>query len=228
MGESRTRRARDVAPAGGRRATIATLALGALLLAGAVALTLANAGPRRTGTNDVVPSQVVASLSGSHRICQDERLPADTDVLRVSLASASAPPPRARVTVATREGPIASDRVAWDSDQATVVLGSRLARDVDGRICFSLGSRASQATTDVTAGAVEGTGMTIDETPSQALLRIEYVDSRAQTWWAFLPTVVERIGRGHAWSGSSVALVVVLLTVLSIALASWQLARTSE
>lgn len=73
--------------------------------------------------------------------------------------------------------------------------------------------------------AVEGGRASIDGQAIEGSLRIVYLETRAQSWWSFLPTVVARMSAGERWSGAEAALLVLLLSLAAAALASVHLAR---
>lgn len=217
-----------VARRGGRAAAIATLAVGLLLLAGGIAVTLSHAEVRPTGTNDVVVETLVGTASGVRTLCQgDERIPADTGAIRVSVTQGSEPRAALAVTVGTPHAPVATGSGhRWDGNAAIVALHPALARDVAGRVCVRVRTREANGEIGL-AGvpAADALSATDEGQPIGARLRFEYLRSDAQSWWSFAPELVDRIGRAHAWSGSSVALIAALLSLTSIFLAAWLLAR---
>jgi hypothetical protein len=218
---------------GGRTAAIATLAVGALALVAAIAATLSDASVRETGTNGVLVSGEVDTLRPGHRVCQDgERVPARTAVLELTATRAGTPPPALAVelTDAARRAPVAAGTAAWGELTATVRLHPAPARERTVRVCLRLrgsgGAAASASATLFGAPAAGAASATDDGARLGGRVRFDYLRAGAESWWAFAPTVVRRVGLGHAWSGSSVALLAALLTLASIAVASWLLVRT--
>jgi hypothetical protein len=213
-----------------RRATIATLAVGALALAGGLVATLSHATVHPAGTNDIVPIGVVDTLRAGHELCQEgERAPAATATIELT-ATRSGPDAALAVAVAgasaTRARPVAA---AWpDGETAVVPLRPPVARERAIRLCLRLSGRAHGATVMLYGAPAEREASATDDgQPLGGRMRLDYLPASAQSWWTLAPTVVTRIGRGRAWSGSSVALLAALLTLTSIALAAWLLARTS-
>lgn len=223
---------RAVRRGGGRAAAIATLAVGALLLAGGLAVTLSRADVRTAGTDDVTVSGIVATLHGGDRVCQDgERVPAGAAAIALSADHAGGPAPALTVELldaATRARIAAgTTAVAWGLSTASVPLHPPVVRERAVRVCVALGARSSGTARLLGAPAQGAQSATVRGTPLGGRLRVEYRRASAESWWAFAPTVVDRIGRGHAWSGASVALLAGLLTLTSILLAAWLLVRAS-
>lgn len=212
-----------------RRAALATLTACALALAGVIALAFAQAHGERLRTNNVVPS-LVNTLHGSHLICQtQEVLPAGTAAVHLSLTR-HAVTPALTVTVLdeTTGAPLAAGRIVrWDRAGARVALHPRPSRELPARVCFRLRAPESAAIDLVGAAARELPSATDRGQETGGRIRIDYLATREQSGWPLASTVVTRIGRGHAWSGRSVALVAALLLLSSIAVAGWLLVRPS-
>jgi hypothetical protein len=126
---------------------------------------------------------------------------------------------------------LAGGVAVWSRDRATVALRPPLAREGPVRVCLRLGgggARGGGARVELLgAPADRAGGATDDGQPLGGRFRVEYLPAHPRSWWAFAPTVVARIGRGHPWSGGSVALAAALLALLSIGLAAWLLVRAS-
>ncbi len=209
---------------------VATLAVCALVLATGIAAALSHASVRRTGTNDVVVAGVVDTLRGAHRLCQDdELLPAGTGALELTVTGRGHPAMAVELLDTATGAPVAAGTTdAWGVASATVPLHPRIARDRDVHVCVGLHAPGAGAAAMLYGAPAAGAQSATDD--GQRLggrLRIDYVSSGARSWASFAPTVVARIGRTHAWSGTPVALFAALLTLLSISLAAWLLVRTS-
>jgi hypothetical protein len=212
-----------------RRAVAITLAVGLALLAAGVAAVLSQRGVHAAATNRVTASEALSTTAPPTRYCQrGEHVPAGTAAVRASLGSLSPTAPRIELLVRDASGVRARSSVSgarWSRHAVVVPLSRPLADEVDGRICIRLAptaahervrlyGQAPDLSAEVEAGAVQA-----------GRARFEYLYSGRMSWWAFGGTVVDRIGRGHVFSGRSVALAAALLALLSIALASWQLVR---
>lgn len=210
---------------------VATLAVAALVVASALAATLSHAEVRRTGTNHVIVEALIGTLSGTHEVCQrGERIPAGTETIRVSLVPGSEPDAEVTLAVEANGGAAAVATARghrWDGNTALLTLSPRVTRDVVGRVCMTIRTPRQQEVGlfgryDDTAPSATDGRQTIG-----GRLRFDYLQAGSASWWAFASTVIDRLGLGHAWSGTSVALLAVLLMSTSIGLAAWLLVRSS-
>jgi len=182
-----------------------------------------------TGGNDVLVAGTVDTLLAGHRLCQGgERIPAGTATVELSALRRGAPRPALDAELTSPRGTrIGGGTAVWRSGSATVALRPPVARERPIRICLRLRAGGAGARALLLGAPAERAGSATDDgQPLGGRFRVDYLPPRAQSWWAFAPTVVARIGRGHPWSGSSVTLAAALLALLSIGLASWLLVRT--
>jgi hypothetical protein len=207
-----------------------TLGVGLTLLAIALVATLSQAAPRRMGTNKIGTDEVFGATRGGGTFCQRyEQIPAGTGAIRISLFGVGgerAPPVRVTVadgsrTLARGARPASHPR---PSELIVVPLQTVLAHEATGRVCVTLGSSGGQLglvgqATDSKFAARTG------REPLSGRLRIEYLRPGRESWWSFASTVAHRIAIGHPLAGSSAVFLIVLLTLASIILGSWQLAR---
>jgi hypothetical protein len=222
-----------VARRGGRRvAAIATLAVGALAVAAGIAVVLSHAEVRRTNTNDVVARGLVGTLSAGHRVCQDgERVPAGTAAIGLAAQSSGQAAGVLAVELLdlTTQARVAGGTAAAGRGATTTVpLRPSVRRERAVRVCLRLRAPATAAAVALYGGPADTAASAMDG--SQALggrVRIDYLGGTAESWWSLAPTVARRIGYGHAWSTSAVALLAALLTLTSIGLAAWLLLRPS-
>jgi hypothetical protein len=221
-----------VARRGRRRAVIATLAVGTVAVAVGIAAALSHAEVRRTNTNDVIVRGVVATLGADHTVCQDgERAAGGT----TAIALTATPSRQTQTTLAVElrdsasGAPVAAGAaVARSAGLTAVPLRPRIARERPVRVCLRLRRPAAGAAVQLYGDSASRAASAMDGSQAiGALVHLDYLGGSTQSWWAFAPTVVRRIGYGHAWSGSSVALLAGLLTLTSIALAGWLLLRPS-
>lgn len=190
-----------------------TLLVGLAALAVSVALALAHAAPRLAGSDNVEATGLVRELPArGGRLCQDgETLPQGTAALRLSLQSEAGPP----IGVVAFAGgrPVARGHRApgWGGSSVIVPLSAPLRRDLPARVCIGVG--ASDEHVDVLGATATGR------------LRIDALRAGRASWWSLAPTIVTRLGRGHAWGGPSVAIIAGALMLAAIALALRQLVR---
>jgi hypothetical protein len=167
----------------------------------------------------------MAIASGPRTICQaGEQIPSGTAAVRISLV-ANGPAPS--VVVSSGDGTSVSGSGAHahaEGSMVVVPLARQLRRDAEGDVCVKLPAGPQRygligTATDPEFAATEGSE------PLPGRLHLEYLTAGTHAWWSSVPTFVRRLGRGHAWSGPSVALLVALLMLAPIALAAWQLTR---
>jgi hypothetical protein len=211
-----------------RRARRWTVALGLVLIAAGLAATLATAAEHRTGTNGIPARAYLGVAPAPATLCQTgERVPAGTAALRFSAKSDSHAPPR--LTLTLEQGGVVQAESAdarWEGPDALVVaLAQPLRAGVLADVCVRLHASGDRRY------AFKGTSTYADDAatsggqPLPGRMHVEYLSADSGSWASFVPTVARRLGRGHAWSGASVALLAALLMVLPIALSAWQLSR---
>ena len=211
-----------------RRVVVITLAIGLVVLLTALVVTLSHAAVRRTGSNYIRAVQSLGVTSGGGTFCQpDELAPEDTGAVRLSLntgrghgATVAVALHRAGELVARGRAP-----AGWQGDTVTVPLRPVLTHDVHGRLCVTLGKGAPMQLLGQQAErrvAARSGGSSL-----RGRLRVVYLRPHPESWWAFAPTVVDRMGLGHALHGSIVAILAFLLVLAAGALGTWQLVRAS-
>lgn len=215
----------------GQRRAAATLAVGLLVLLAGLAATLAHASVRRTGTNDVTVKGVVDHVSGGRRICQDERMPAETAAVSLSVArtGGSAPPLAVELIDAAQRTPFAGGSArGWSDGAAIAPLASPVAHERAVLLCVRLAApHGGGSALLLGAPAERATSATRDGEPLGGRFRIDYLEDGARSWWSYAPMVAGRMARAGVWAGALVPLIAGLLVSLSIGLAAWLLARTS-
>ncbi|MFL5817396.1 MAG: hypothetical protein ACJ76L_07330 [Conexibacter sp.] len=207
-----------------RRRRRVTLAIALALLVVALAATLSRAHDSRTGTNGIPAEFGLTVSSGPHTICQaGEQIPAGTAAIRVALIG-SGPAPSVVVTDGEGRSVIGPGAHARPERKAVLVpLARPLRDDAEGDVCVKLPGSGRYALLGIATvpdfAATEGTAAL------GGRVHLEYLAAGTRSWWSSMPTLVRRLGRGHAWSGPSVALLAALLMFAPIALAAWQLTR---
>lgn len=207
------------------------MAVGCVLLAAALAATLAREVPERLGTNAAVADATLVAPASSFALCQaGEHLPAGTGAVRLSLAPAGAAPgPRLAVTVAGRGGePVAHGTRAagWRGAAATVRIRPAIAAARTVRVCTTVGENAGVALFAAPGGGPrDAPSATVDGRRIGGRLRLEYLAPEPSSRWSQARGIARRMGFGHALEGASIAVLSALLMLGAAATALWQLAR---
>jgi predicted membrane protein DUF2142 len=195
-----------------------TLIVGLGLLAASVAVVLAHRSTRLAGSDNTPATALVEELPArGGRLCQGgEILPQGTAALRLSLQSDAGPPIDVLALAGARRVAAGHRAAGWSGSSVTVPLAASVRRDVPVRVCVRVGAGGGEH--------VDVLGLAASES-APGRLRVEDLRAGRASWWSFAPQIVARLGRGHAWSGPSVALVAGLLTLAAIGVALHRLAR---
>lgn len=209
-----------------RRATV--LAAGLALLAACLVGALSPSGERRAATNGLPALGTFARARGGATVCQGgERIPAGTAAIRVAVGDRREGAPPLAVALTSGEAVLATGAGAARREGRFVVVPVAPVpqQDATGTTCVKL-PQAVPATRYALRGVrtAPGEGAVADGAPLPGRMHVAYL-TEPRSGWSFAATVVERIGFGHAWSGTSVALLAAALTLAAIALAAWQLVR---
>jgi hypothetical protein len=203
--------------------------LTALALLAGVALVLAHAAPRRSGSNGVATASQIAEAPAGSSFCQPgEVLPADTATLRIVAARSEAVAPRLLVTLRRHGAVLARAPVArgWSENRLVVPI-PRTTRDLGGvEVCVEVGREGGVALEgdDTPAG---GASSVVDGEATGRAIRIDYYRPGRESLWSYAPTIVRRMGYGRGGVGGAwiVGLIAALL-LASIALAARLVLRT--
>jgi hypothetical protein len=211
-----------------RRARRRTLAVGLVLIAGGLAVTLAQDAKRRTGTNGLPATVFLGQMTAAETLCQvGERIPDGTAALRFTAVSTSHATPQMTVTLA-RGGVVQSESsdAQWDGNDAIVVPFARpLEAGALTEVCVRLHAAEQRPYAFMGTRTYPGEGASKDGQPLAGAMHVEYLSAGGGSWWSFVPTIARRLGRGHAWSGAPLVALTVLLMLTPIALSAWQLSR---
>lgn len=193
------------------------LAVGAVLLAGALAAVLSGSPIAVIGTNSVPVSETVEYVAGGFHTCQPTgTLPRGTTAIRLSASANTGP--RITLKVSSEGRPVtAGERdTGWGVDQTVTVPVKRVTATVVGaKACIAFGP--------VIEGiGIKGVPVRSSRPDAKAaggvFMRLEYLRSRDTSWWSLLGSVVRRMGYGHAPSGTWVVFVLIALMVAVAAL----------
>ncbi len=204
-------------PRSDRRA-LACCLVAALVLGGSLAFVLSRPERHRSGTNGVFAQASMMVPAGATACQGRELLPADTTELQIGGATAVPP-----IVILRRDGRVL-DRVEATVDRRANLIRApiaRTSRDLDDvEVCLALRASAVlfRGPTPPHAGTV-----TVDKPFAGSSLTIDYLTSHRSPWWAFAPTVAERMRGGHAaW----VAWATAALVAAALVLTGWIVLRT--
>jgi hypothetical protein len=196
----------------------AVVAVGVAVLLACVGVVLADAAPRRAGTNTITDVATVAQLRAGQRHCQNgETVPKDAASLRVLVATFGEPIPSLAVTVRDAEGRV-------------VTGGHRVAGGREGLVAIPV-RQVSRTTPNTEVCLTRGAGharrlVLYGEAPR---IRLEWLRPGNESWYALLPTVAHRFSFGKAsLFGPLWLLVAAALVVLAALVAVRVLVRETE
>jgi hypothetical protein len=183
----------------------AVVAVGVAVLLACVGVALADAAPRRAGTNMVTNVAQVAQLRGGQRHCQGgEAVPNDAASVRVLVATFGEPIPSLAVTVRDADGRVvtAGHRAAGGREGSLVIPVRHVSRTTPNtEVCVTRG--AGHARRVVLYGEAQR-------------VRLEWRRPGNESWFALVPTVAHRFSLGKAsLFGSLWLLVAAALVVLA-------------
>lgn len=187
------------------------LAAGLALLALALGLMLSGSPMVIASANSTLANGKLAETASAATACQSkETLPARISAIRLTLASDAGPHIGVKVLSGARTLTEGSTPSGWGGGSVTVPVRP-LPHGVPGvRICFSLGATrekvaliGSPTTPDSAATGGEG------HLPGR--IKIEYLRPGHSSWWSLGQAIARRMGLGRTPSGSSDALLALLL-----------------
>ena len=186
---------------------------------------LLQAPAKPIATNSVVVRRELGLLSPHTRVCQaDERLPASTDAVRVSLIAYIGP----AVSVTALHGAqiVASGHrnSGWISNSLTLPLRPSVSTPTEANICLTRDSSALVAGV-LGETASKAHAATSNGTPLPGRLRIEYLTRGQRSWLSLAKHVARRLGLGHSPSGTWIVLPLLAMMALALGLGAWLLIR---
>jgi hypothetical protein len=210
-----------------RQARIA-LAAGLTLTALGVCLVLSGSPPAATRTKTARTKTVMfwrSDLPG--RICQaEETLPRGSTAIRIWLEAVIGPPVSIEVLARGRVVAQGAHGAGWTAGSVTIPLKPISQTVSPATVCvhvshlresFSLqGSRTPPARADIerqgpVPPSARGLAPTYREGPLPGRVTIEYLKPGDRSWWSLALSVARRMGLGHAFSGSWIALLAIVL-----------------
>jgi hypothetical protein len=205
-----------------------TMALGALLIAVVLIVTLARSPPVIISTNYTTVTRELAHFISHTTVCQPtERLPPSTAALRISLVSQVGP---AVFLTVSHEGQVVArghHDGGWASSTLTLPLEPPPERPLDVKICLTRdpGGTPVELTGQATSSA---RATTVDGRALPGRLRVEYLGRGHSSWLSQATHVARRLGLSHTPSGTWIALPVVALVLTAVGLGAWLLMREAS
>ncbi len=204
-----------------------TIGCGLAVIAAAVIGILVQTPDQVISSNQVVGGRELAMFHEHTVVCQaDERLPARTVALRVSLAAVAHVAPAVSVA-ALHEGQVVASghhNAGWVGVSLTLPLKPPVAAPVDAKICLTRGP-AGMPVELLGNVAPAARAATVNGTPLSGRMRVEYLARGHQSWLALAKHVARRLGLLHEPSGTWIVLPLAALMAIAVALACWLLLR---
>jgi hypothetical protein len=204
------------------RAAKLTFSLGALLLAGLVALTLTGSPPRVLLRAGPAPETVLTATTSSAVACQGgEVLPAATSAIRLSVTAFVAAKVRVEVLSGAHVLTEGTRGPEWTGTSVTVPVRPLRQTESNVQVCVFVGPNSQPVyllgSPTPTAQAARGsTGL-----PLSGRLHAEYLASGRNSWWGLILTVARHMGLGRVLTGTWVALLIAALVCAVGLLAAW-------
>ena len=176
--------------------------------------------------NSTTGNSTLAVASNNAAACQgDERLPADTSAIRLSLWALTGPAIELRATAAGHVITSGERGSGWDGETVTIPVRA-VSAPTAVSICFAVPTAGVEhvtllgSATGPAAAAYTGTGQSL---PGR--VRIEYLGDGHSSWLALVPSVASHMALGRAWSGSWVVFGVVIMMLAVTGLVSRLITR---
>jgi hypothetical protein len=210
---SRPRRARhSKGPTDVRFALVGGLALTAV----AIGLVISGSPVTVAGTDSVPADSFLGYSKGGTIGCLlSGTIPRGTSAIRLSLAANIGPAVTVRVLTGSGVVTKGSRPAGWGIAKTVTVPVRRVAgATANVQTCVTLGHATEPV--ELLGGKVQGTST---NAPSGVyLLRIEYLRTANSSWWSLVPEVAQRMGFGHAASGTWVVFLVLALMLTAATL----------
>jgi hypothetical protein len=204
---------------------VITAAVGFVLITAALIGILVQAPDELKSSNSITVAQELSLFNRHTTVCQaNERLPASTAALRMSLISYIGP--AVSVTV-SHEGQIVATghhAAGWVSSSLTLPLRPQVATPIDVKICLTRdsGSLIVGLLGNVSRSAFPAT---INGRPLPGRMRTEYLSRGHRSWLSLAKHIARRLGLGHSPSGTWIVLPLAALMAIAATLGVWLLMR---
>jgi hypothetical protein len=201
------------------------LAAALTLIAVVMVMTLSHSPTRSTFGRSVPPvSTLVFTTADAHGCQRSEALPADTTAIRFGLFAVDPPEVLVQAYAGSRRVTQGTLHPGWEGDGATVPVEEVPHAVAPVKVCFELrhvvGMVQMLGATTSAAHATYSEGQ-----PLPGRISIEYLQPSHRSWWSRAGGIIQRMGLGHAASGSWDALLVFLLAATVLTLSSWLVVR---
>jgi hypothetical protein len=209
------------------RSVPSALAAGLALTVVAGAVVLSRSPPAVLATNAITAGTEVAITEGNAKACQaDESMPAGTKAIRLSLGAFTGPAVTVKAVSGTRVVTSGKHRSGWDGKTVTIPVRAVPAAVSPVTICFSTPTAKAEevkllgSSTKPALAARTGRGEVLG-----GRIRVEYLGDGHSSWLALLPSVARYMGRGRAWNGIWITVLVAALMLAVTTLASRLIVR---
>jgi hypothetical protein len=201
------------------------MALGFILITAVLGVILLQAPDGVLSTNSITVTQELGLFRERTTVCQaNERLPASTAALRVSLGAIADVGPAVSVTVShAGQGAARGHRSAgWNGSSLTVPLQPPVATPIDATICLTRGPGGMPV--ELTGNnAPTALAATANGKPLPGRMRIEYLRRGHRSWLSLAKRVARRLGLGHAPLGAWILLPLAAMMAIAVTLGAWLL-----
>jgi hypothetical protein len=196
------------------------LAVGLALLLVAIAVVLSQSPLTFAGTNSVVANPRALVAVGGNTVCAPAgTVPAGTSAIRLSIVGNAGP--HVKLTARSGVQTIASgERTAgWGIAESLTVPVNRVSEAAPNtEICLNFGPAVEPVAINGSLARTFGGG----QVPS---FRVEYLRPASSSWWSLASGVAQRMGWGHAPSGTWIVFLLIALMIAVAALAAWVVIR---
>jgi hypothetical protein len=155
-------------------------------------------------------------------VCQgNEQVPAGTTAIRLSLEALLGP--RLSVEVLSNRAVLTrgTTGAGWSDEVVTVPVKRVASATRDATVCFKFVLRDETVTMNG-AASPPAVAAVRNGSALPGRLNLEYLRPGNRSWLSQASSIVQRMGLGHAWSGTWIAPILLLLMLGVAALVSWQ------
>ena len=204
------------------------MAAGIAVITAVIIAVVLHAPQPAISSNYVNVSQELGLFRQHKTVCQaNERLPASTVALRISLISHVGP--AVAVTVSHEGQIVASGRhgAGWVSASLTLPLHPQVTTPRETKICLTRGPGGLpvEISGDTAPRALAAT---VDGKPLEGRMRVEYLGRGQKSWLSLAKRVARRMGLGRSPSGTWVVLVLLAMMAAAVALGGWLLIQEAS